>query len=132
MANSSTLIVACLLTSAAAAQVPAQDPPEDSITPKQLAVNVLRDQKPIFTFPWRVAQGKHWKPVLAVVVGTAALVALDPHVEPYFHDNSRFANYKTGPLRGRNTTLAVTLTPVAFYLTGLAKHSTKSKNTGLL
>ena len=35
------------------------------------------------------------------------------------------------PLRGRNSTLAITLTPAAFYLTGLAKHR-HSQNTGLL
>jgi membrane-associated phospholipid phosphatase len=99
---------------------------------KQWSTNILRDQKPIFTFPWRLVHGEHWKPVLAVVAGTAALVVLDPYTEPYFHNNSRFGTYKTGPLRGRNTTLAVSLTPVAFYVTGLATHKTKSKNTGLL
>ena len=52
------------------------------------------------------------------------LVLLDPHTEPYFNNPDRFGGYKTGPLRGRNTTLAVTLTPVAFYLAGLATHST--------
>ena len=57
---------------------------------------------------------------------------LDPHTEPYFHNQSRFGSYKTGPLRGRNTTLAVTLTPVALYLAGLAKQSTYTRNTGLL
>ena len=27
----------------------------------------MHDQKPIWTFPWQVAKGKHWKPVAAVV-----------------------------------------------------------------
>jgi len=98
----------------------------------QLASNVLHDQKPIWTFPWKAVRGKHWKPVLAVVAGTVGLVVLDPHTEPYFHDGSRFSAYKTGPLRGRNTTLAETLTPVAFYVTGLVKHSPHARNTGLL
>lgn len=69
---------------------------------------------------------------MAVVVGTAGLVALDPYTEPYFHDRSRFSAYKTGPLRGRNTTLVETLTPVAFYVGGLVKHSPHARNTGLL
>ena len=98
----------------------------------QLAKNVLHDQKPIWTFSWKAVRGKHWKPVLAVVVGTVGLVALDPYTEPYFHDQSRFSGYKTGPLRGRNTTLVETLTPVAFYVAGLAKHSPHARNTGLL
>ena len=106
--------------------------PEPLISPTQLALNVLRDQKPIWTFPAKPVQGRHWKPVLAVAIGTAALIVSDPYTEPYFHDQSRFGSYKTGPLRGRNTTLAITMTPVAFYLGGLLKHSTHARNTGLL
>src|SRR4051794_9262686 len=41
-------------------------------------------------------------------------------------------SHKTGPLRGRNTTMAVSLTPVAFFVAGLATHSRHAKNTGLL
>jgi membrane-associated phospholipid phosphatase len=105
---------------------------EESISPKQLVMNVLHDQKPVWTFPWKAVRGQHWKPVVIIALGTAALVALDPHIEPHFHDNAGFSTYKTGPLRGRNTTLAITLTPVVFYVTGLAKHSSHAQNTGLL
>jgi membrane-associated phospholipid phosphatase len=146
MAHIRGLVLACVLGSASmAAQEssllgsPSVEPSaalaggsETPISLVQLAHNVLRHQKPVWTFPWKAAQGKHWKPVLAVALGTAGLVALDPHTEPYFHDGSRFSGYKTGPMRGRNTTLAVTLTPAAFYLVGLAKHSTHARNTGLL
>ena len=146
MAHITGLVLACVLGSAA---IVAQQPsslgpqpggsstaqavaPETVISPVQLAKNVVHDQKRIWTFPGKVVRGKHWKPVLAVVLGTAALVALDPYTEPYFHDASRFSAYKTGPLRGRNTTLAETLTPVAFYVVGLATHSPHARNTGLL
>jgi membrane-associated phospholipid phosphatase len=105
---------------------------ETPISLLQFAKNIVYDQKPIWTFPAKVATGKHWKPVLVVALGTAGLVALDPYTEPYFHNEKRFGSYKTGPLRGRNTTLAVTLPPLAFYLTGLATHSTHARNTGLL
>jgi membrane-associated phospholipid phosphatase len=105
---------------------------EPAISLKQLAGNVIHDQKPIFTFPWRAAHGAHWTPVVGVVLGTAALVILDPYTESYFHNPTRFNGYKTGPLRGRNSTLAITMTPVAFFVTGLAKHSTHARNTGLL
>jgi membrane-associated phospholipid phosphatase len=69
---------------------------------------------------------------LAVVLGAAALVALDPTIEPYFHDPSRFGSYKTGILRGRNTTLVETLTPVAYYMVGVARHSSHARNTAVL
>ena len=105
---------------------------EAPISPKQLITNTVHDQKPIWTFPWRAVQGQHWKPVLSIAAGTAALIALDPQIEPHFHDNPGFSTYKTGPLRGRNTTLAITLTPVVFYVTGLAKHNSHAQNTGIL
>lgn len=93
--------------------------------------NVVQDQKPIFTFPVRAARGNYWKPLLAVSLATAGLVVSDPYSEPYFHDRS-FSAYKTGPLRGMNSTLAIMLTPAAFYVAGLTKHSTHARNTGLL
>jgi hypothetical protein len=140
------LILACIFGSAAiVAQQPSlvEPQPEGSLTalavgaetaisPVQLAENILHDQKPIWTFPERVVRGQHWKPVVAVALGTAALVALDPDTEPFFHDPSRFGSYKTGPLRGRNTTLVEVLTPVAFYAVGRAKHGSHARNTGLL
>jgi membrane-associated phospholipid phosphatase len=129
MAHTAGLVFACVLGSAAAvAQQPA--PVEAPISPKHFAIDILHDQKPIWTFPGKAV--KHWKPILAVALGTTGLVLLDPYTEAYFHDPSRFSSYKTGPLRGRNSTLAITMTPVAFYVAGLAKHSTRSRNTGLL
>src|SRR5581483_9919636 len=105
---------------------------EDAIPLTQLPADVLHDQKIVWTFPARVVRGDHWKPVLAVALGTAGLVALDPTIESYFHDRPGFSAYKTGPLRGRNSTLAITLAPAALFVTGLAKHSAHSRNTGLL
>lgn len=107
-------------------------PAETAIPLKHLPLDILHDQKTVWTFPGKPVRGRHWKPVLAIGLITAGLVALDPHTESYFHDRAGFSAYKTGPLRGRNSTLAITLTPVAFYLTGLAKHKPHAQNTGLL
>jgi membrane-associated phospholipid phosphatase len=106
--------------------------PETAIPLKRLPWDILHQQETVWTFPAKTVRGQHWKPVLAVGLITAGLVALDPHTESYFHDRVGFSTYKTGPLRGRNSTLAITLTPAAFYLTGLAKHRRHSQNTGLL
>ena len=109
MAHITGLVLACVLGSVAVvAQEPSSLGPqpdgsstaqavgwETPISPVQLAKNVLHDQKPIWTFPWKAVRGKHWKPVLAVVAGTAGLVILDPHTEPNLHDPTRFSSYKT-------------------------------------
>jgi membrane-associated phospholipid phosphatase len=135
------LILALLASGLAVAQTPQAQPSgpdgisatrEVPVSPKALVINILHDQKPLWTFPWKAAQGRHWRPVVSVALGTVALVALDPHIESHFHDNPGFSAYKTGPLRGRNTTLAITLTPVVFYMTGLVKHSSHAQNTGML
>ncbi len=107
-------------------------PAETPISLKRLPLDILHDQKTIWTFPGKLVRGEHWKPVLAVALGTAGLVALDSHTQGYFHNRPGFNSYRTGPLRGRNSTLAITLTPVAFYVTGLARHKAHSQNTGLL
>lgn len=105
---------------------------EDSISVKSLIPNIVRDQKPIWLFPVHVLEGKHLKPTLALAGATAALVALDPHDEPYFRNSSGFKAYKTGPLRGRNTTLGITFFPVAMFLGGLVAKDSYAENTGLL
>lgn len=145
MPRTAALVLACALGSVSAfAQQPASlaaaadrstaidNPaaPETPIPLKHWVSNIGHDQKPIWTYPAKLR--KHWKPVLAVALGTAALVIADPYAEPYFHDTAGFQSYKTGPLRGRNSTLAITLTPVAFYLGGLAEHSPYARNSGLL
>ena len=140
MVKAARLVAVCVFSSAAAlaqqstgsSSEPQAVESETLISPKQLVTRILHDQKPIWTLPWQAVRGNHWKPVAAVVAGTAALVVLDPHTEPYFNNPRRFNGYKTGPLRGRNTTLAVTMTPVAFYLAGLATHSSYERNTAFL
>ncbi len=125
-------------STAAAAQIPepqasgADAAQEIAISPKQLIRNILHDQKRVWTFPWKAVREPNREPVISVALGTAALVALDPHIERHFHDNPGFSAYKSGPLRGRNTTLAITLAPVAFYVAGLARHNSHAQNTGIL
>ncbi len=145
MAHRTGLVLACVLGSAALwaqepgsqAEQPIEAPArlvdltETAISPMQMVKDVLHDQKRVFTFPVRAVRGKHWEPVLAIALTTFGLVALDPYTEPYFHDRS-FNTYKTGALRGMNSTIAIMGTPAAFYLIGLARHRPHSQNTGLL
>lgn len=114
-------------TSAAVSQ-----PGERQVSLKTIVPNILHDQRPIWTFPLRVAEGHHLAPTIAVVAATAGLVALDPYDEPYFRNSSGFKNFKTGALRGRNTTLGITLTPVATYLIGLDRGDSYARHTALL
>lgn len=70
-------------------------------------------------------------PTLGFVALTAGLVAADPYDEPYFRNNPGFKTYRTGALRGRNTTLIVTMFPLGTYLGGLARKKSWAQGTGL-
>ncbi len=114
------------------AQSPATLPtPEETISGKQLFINIAKDQKPIWLFPVRAAQGKHWKPALAFVVGTAALVALDPHDTPYFRRTSSFVDFNK-VFSGRNTLVGTAIFPISLYIAGLARKDSYAQNTALL
>src|SRR3954454_23368509 len=61
-------------------------PPEGrTVSLKSFARNFFSDQKMIWTFPAKLATGKHVVPTLAVLGGTAAVVvAVDPTEGRYF------------------------------------------------
>jgi len=84
---------------------------ERPISLKRLPSNILDDQKPIWLFPIQVAKGKHLKPVAAVALATAGLVALDPSVGGYFLNDPRYANWPNGFWSGLNTALATAIPP---------------------
>ena len=94
--------------------------------------DILHDQKRIWLFPIRLMDGKHVKPALALTLITAGLVALDPSDAPYFRNSSAFKTYQTGALRGRNTTLIVTMIPVATYLGGRLMKDSHATSTAWL
>ena len=102
------------------------------ISLKQLPSNILQDQKPIWLFPIHVAKGNHLKPVVAVTLATAGLVALDPSVGGYFRNNPRYANWPNGFWSGLNTALATAIPPAAVYAVGLARKDSYAQGTSLL
>ena len=107
-------------------------PPADrNISWKLMAPNIARDQKQIWLFPVRVAQGRHWKPALGFVAGTAALIALDPHDEPYFRNTRSFTGFNN-VLSGRGTSVGLTAMPLGFYAVALARHRQYDQHTALL
>ena len=103
-----------------------------SVSLRTVIPDILHDQKPIWLFPIHVMEGKHVKPALALTLITAGLIALDPYDAPYFRNNSAFKTYQTGALRGRNTTLIITMIPVATYLGGRLMKDSHATSTAWL
>jgi membrane-associated phospholipid phosphatase len=111
------------------------------VTPKLLLPHIAQDQKRIWRFPLRAAQGKKgWKPALGILGATAGLIALDPVGTCYFQR----ASFQQAPavrqfnlvVTGRNAALAIAAVPVALYVTGLvnkgAKKDSYASQTALL
>lgn len=119
---------------AASAAIAAPDEP--LLSPKLLLRRIAADQKPIWMFPVHAAQGKGWKPALAVIGITAGLIALDPTDTPFFER----ASYQQNPavhgighvLSGTNTGLFIAAAPISFYIAGLVGHNSYTSNTALL
>src|ERR1700744_1949011 len=73
----------------AAAQRAASTAVEDiDISWKKLPRRILTDQKDIWLFPTQLARGHYWIPTLAIVGGTAGLIATDSKTAPYFRRHS--------------------------------------------
>lgn len=104
---------------------------DSPVTLASLPSRIILDQKPIWLFPARAAQGHHWKPALGATLVTAGLVALDPHDTPYFRRTKTFGDFNR-VVSGRNTALAMAAVPLATYVVGLARHDSFTERTALL
>jgi len=115
-------------------QAPSDQTERDvSINPKHFARNFFSDQKMIWTFPFKLATGHQVLPTLAVVAGTAALVAgPDPYEARYFRKHESTYHGFSNVLAEHRTTAATLLTPAAFYVTGLITKDAYTQKTGLL
>ncbi len=106
-------------------------PEERPVSWKLVVPNVVDDQKRIWMFPATLAHGQHWKPTAAFLLGTGALVALDPHDAPYFRSTNSFSGFNRA-FSGSNTALGTTIFPLTWYAVGLVRKDAYAQHTSLL
>jgi len=104
---------------------------EREVSWHSLPRNFLQDQKDVWLFPIRVAQGRHWRPTLAMTGATAGLIAADPHDTPYFRRTVRFEGFND-VFSGRNTSAMIAGVPSAFLVVGYFRHDSYAEKTALL
>jgi len=106
--------------------------PDIDVSLKNLPTRILHDQKDIWLFPLQLAKGHYLIPSLAVVGGTAGLIAADPHAMPYFRTHAGnwddFNDAFDGPITNAETALV----PVTLLVVGVARHDSYATKTGLL
>lgn len=100
------------------------------VTWRQLPKNFLHDQKDMWLFPVRAAEGHHWLPTLLVAGGTAALIAMDPQTEPHFRKLDAFQD-TSGPLNAKVSGGILAGIPATFYVVGLLRHNPYDQATSL-
>jgi len=107
---------------------PAADRP---VSWKGLPLNLLSDQKRIWSFPARLARGQSWIPATAVVGTTTGLFFVDPTEAAYFHRTPAFHGWNN--IFTSNATLAGTIVvPASLYAAGLVRKDPKMQHTTLL
>ncbi len=111
--------------------VSAPEPFDRPVSWKLLLPNLLSDQKQIWSFPARLAQGQDWLPTAAILATTAGLIALDPIEGRYFRRTSTFHSFNH-VFTGNATLAGVIAAPVSLYTIGLIKKDAKMQHTALL
>ncbi len=97
---------------------------------KLLPSAIVHDQKPIVFFPVHAAEGRHWKPALAVTLAAAGLVALDSHDARYFRKTHAFGDFNSA-VSGRNAAIGMAAVPAAALALGWAHHDSYATQTAL-
>jgi membrane-associated phospholipid phosphatase len=98
---------------------------------RKLPSNFVHDQKDMWLFPVKVAQGHYWLPTAIVTGATAALIATDPQTMPYFRQTDAFQD--TGhALDSKVSGGIIAAVPATFYVVSLLRKDSYGQATSLL
>jgi len=98
---------------------------------RKLPANFVRDQKDMWLFPVRVAQGHDWLPAVLVTGATAALIGTDAKTEPKLRQNDTLQD-SSGALGGTVSGGVIAAVPAAFYVASLIRKDPYGQATSLL
>ena len=108
-------------------------PANRAITWRTVSKDFLQDQKAIWwTFPGQLGKGQHWLPTLAVVGGTAVLIATDSHSQPYFRTHERNLDDINDVFDSPITAAEVIGLPASLMITGYVRHNSYQVGSALL
>jgi len=71
----------------------ATDPANLEVSWRKMPVRFLHDQKDMWLFPVKLAEGKHWLPTVIIVGGTAVFLKEDPPLERKVRQTDIFSDY---------------------------------------
>jgi len=92
----------------------------------------LHDQKAIWTFPLQLAKGKHLVPTLAIVGGTAVLIATDKYTMPYFRNHQEQLDDVNDSFNSYLTSAEVIAVPAGLLIAGYERKDDYQVQTAIL
>jgi hypothetical protein len=98
---------------------------------RKLAANFVQDQKDIWLFPVKVAEGHHLLPVAIFGGAVAGLIASDPQTMPHFRQTDLFQDTDRA-LGSKVSGGIIAAVPSAFYLASLIRKDSYGQATSLL
>jgi hypothetical protein len=104
---------------------------ERTVSWRTLLPNIASDQKRIWLFPVRLAQGRHLIPTLSVVAATGVLIPTDARTAGYFRRTDSFHGFNS-VFTGKATELATWAAPLSLYVGGLIGRNSYARETALL
>jgi hypothetical protein len=105
---------------------------ERDVSWRSLPKDFLHDQKKIWTFPAQLAKGKHWVPTLAIVGGTAVLIATDKYTMPYFRNHQGQLDDVNDVFDPYITTAEVIAVPASLMVAGYVRNDDYQVKTAIL
>ena len=109
------------------------DPASDrQVSWHSLPKDFLHDQKKIWLFPTQLAKGKHLVPALAIVGGTAVLIATDKSTMPYFRNHQGNLDDINDVFNSYLTSAEVIAVPASLMIAGYARHDGYQVDTAIL
>ena len=114
-----------------ASALPALATAEREATLRTLPKNLLQDQKDLWLFPVKLAEGHHWLPSALIVGATAGLIATDPKIMPHFRQTNAFSGFNSA-FSGNTGAGVIAAVPAAFYVAGLIRKNSYDQSSALL
>jgi membrane-associated phospholipid phosphatase len=97
---------------------------------KLLLPNLLDDQKYLWSFPARLAQGQNWIGTTAVLGVTGGLQALDPIEGAYFRQTTSFHSFNN-IFTSNATAIGTIVAPLTLYGVGFIRKDSRMQQTAL-
>jgi hypothetical protein len=107
------------------------DPSDLEVSWRKMPARFLHDEKDMWLFPVKLAEGKHWLPTAIIVGGTAAFLKEDPPLERKVRQTDIFSEYNkvlTSSVSGG----LIAVVPAGFYAVSLLRHDSYGQGTSLL